>query len=345
MTPDWQEYLAANGARFDNGQIVDFGDPARELSAAREATVLCPLTHLAAFECTGNDARTFLHNQLTSDVNHLGADVAQYAAWCSPKGRMLVSFILSRNANGFLGLLSADLLAFTLKRLQMYVLRSKVNVLDRSPDFQCLGLSGPHAEAALQRAGLPLPAGPMSTASSAETTVIRLDERRFIIIADSATAATVWESLSKNAVPAGAPAWCWLDIQAGIPIIAEATKEAFVPQMVNFDKIGGVSFHKGCYPGQEVVARTQYLGKVKRHLYRFHAECGVAAGGSVYPVAGSTEQQPCGIIAGVAPSPDGGYDGLAVILEGTIENGELTTDDRNGGRCTLANVALVETAD
>ncbi len=237
MTSDWQDYLATHGARFDNGQIVDFGDPARELSAAREATVLCPLTHLAAFECTGNDAQTFLHNQLTSDVNHLGADAAQYAGWCSPKGRMLVSFILSRNTNGFLGLLSADLLAFTLKRLQMYVLRSKVSIVDRSAEFNCLGVSGPQAEAALQSAGLPVPTGPMSTASSATTKVIRLDELRFVIIADSATASTVWESLSKNAVPAGAPAWCWLDIQAGIPIIAEATKEAFVPQMVKWRQL------------------------------------------------------------------------------------------------------------
>ncbi len=345
MTPDWQDYLAAQGARFDNGQIVDFGDPARELSAAREATVLCPLTHLAPFECTGNDAPTFLHNQLTSDVNHLGTDAAQYAAWCSPKGRMLVSFILCRNENGYLGLLSADLLAFTLKRLQMYVLRSKVSIVDRSADLLCLGVSGPQAEAALQRAGLPVPKGSMHTASNATSTVIRIDEPRFIILAARATVPSVWEALSQNAVPAGMPAWRWLDIQAGIPLISEATKEAFVPQMVNYDKIGGVSFHKGCYPGQEVVARTQYLGKVKRHLYRFHAECGVATGGSVYPVAGSTEQQPCGIIAGIAPSPEGGYDGLAVILEGTIENGELTADDRNGGRCTLANVALVETAD
>ena len=344
MTPDWQTYLAARGARFDNEQIVDFGDQTGELSAAREATVLCPLTHLAPFECSGEDAQTFLHNQLTSDVNHLGKDAAQYAAWCSPKGRMLASFILSRNDNGYLGLLSADLRTFILKRLQMYVLRSKVKIVDRSSDLQCLGVAGPKAEAALLQAGLPMPTALMNTASNAKTTVIRLDEGRFIIITNSATAPSVWESLAQIAVPAGVPAWLWLDIQAGIPLITEATKEAFVPQMVNYDKIGGVSFHKGCYPGQEVVARTQYLGKVKRHLYRFHAEGGLPAGGSIYP-AGSSEAQPCGIIASTAPSPEGGYDGLAVILEGTIGNGELVADDRSGARGILGNVSLVETAD
>ena len=343
MTPDWQNYLAARGARFDNERIVDFGDQAGELTAAREATVLCPLTHLAPFECSGNDAQTFLHNQLTSDVNHLGSDAAQYAAWCSPKGRMLASFILCRNANGYLGLLSADLRAFILKRLQMYVLRSKVNIVDRSPNLQCMGVAGPQAETALQRTGLPVPPGSMTTAANAMATVIRLDTRRFIIIAAGATVPSVWESLAQVAVPAGAAAWLWLDIQAGIPLITEATKEAFVPQMVNYDKIGGVSFHKGCYPGQEVVARTQYLGKVKRHLYRFHAEHAVAAGGSIYP-DGSTES-PCGIIASTASSPEGGYDGLAVILEGTIGNGKLAADDRNGVRGILENVALVETAD
>ena len=344
MTPDWQTYLAARGAQFDNEQIVDFGDQSGELSAAREATVLCPLTHLAPFECSGEDAQTFLHNQLTSDVNHLGKDTAQYAAWCSPKGRMLASFILSRNDNGYLGLLSADLRTFILKRLQMYVLRSKVKIVDRSSDLQCLGVAGPKAEAALLQAGLPMPTALMNTASNAKTTVIRLDEGRFIIITNSATAPSVWESLAQIAVPTGVPAWLWLDIQAGTPLVTEATKEAFVPQMVNYDKIGGVSFHKGCYPGQEVVARTQYLGKVKRHLYRFHAEGGLPAGGSIYP-AGSSEAQPCGIIASTAPSPEGGYDGLAVILEGTIGNGELVADDRSGARGILGNVSLVETAD
>ncbi len=344
MTPDWQNYLAARGAHFDNEWIIDFGDQAAELSAAREATILCPLMHLAPFECSGEDAQTFLHNQLTSDVNHLGKDTAQYAAWCSPKGRMLASFILSRNDNGYLGLLSADLRTFILKRLQMYVLRSKVKIVDRSSDLQCLGVAGPQAEAALLQAGLPMPTALMNTASNAKTTVIRLDEGRFIIITNSATAPSVWESLAQIAVPTGVPAWLWLDIQAGTPFVTEATKEAFVPQMVNYDKIGGVSFHKGCYPGQEVVARTQYLGKVKRHLYRFHAEGGLPAGGSIYP-AGSSEAQPCGIIASTAPSPEGGYDGLAVILEGTIGNGELVADDRSGARGILGNVSLVETAD
>ena len=344
MTPDWQNYLAARGAHFDNEWIIDFGDQAAELSAAREATILCPLMHLAPFECSGEDAQTFLHNQLTSDVNHLGKDAAQYAAWCSPKGRMLASFILSRNDNGYLGLLSADLRTFILKRLQMYVLRSKVKIVDRSSDLQCLGVAGPKAEAALLQAGLPMPTALMNTASNAKTTVIRLDEGRFIIIANSATAPSVWEPLAQIAVPTGVPAWLWLDIQAGTPFVTEATKEAFVPQMVNYDKIGGVSFHKGCYPGQEVVARTQYLGKVKRHLYRFHAERGLPAGGSIYP-AGSSEAQPCGIIASTAPSPEGGYDGLAVILEGTIGNGELVADDRSGARGILGNVSLVETAD
>lgn len=344
MTPDWQNYLAARGAHFDNEWIIDFGDQAAELSAAREATILCPLMHLAPFECSGEDAQTFLHNQLTSDVNHLGKDTAQYAAWCSPKGRMLASFILSRNDNGYLGLLSADLRTFILKRLQMYVLRSKVKIVDRSSDLQCLGVAGPKAEAALLQAGLPMPTALMNTASNAKTTVIRLDEGRFIIITNSATAPSVWESLAQIAVPTGVPAWLWLDIQAGTPFVTEATKEAFVPQMVNYDKIGGVSFHKGCYPGQEVVARTQYLGKVKRHLYRFHAEGGLPAGGSIYP-AGSSEAQPCGIIASTAPSPEGGYDGLAVILEGTIGNGELVADDRSGARGILGNVSLVETAD
>ena len=341
MTSDWQSYLAARGARFNEGNIPDFGDQRRELLAARDATVVCPLTHLGAFECSGDDAQAFLHNQFTSDVNHLESGAAQYAAWCSPKGRMLASFILWRDDSGIRGLVSADLLAPILKRLHIYVFRSKVKIVDLSPDVQCIGLSGPNAETALQKAGLAVSSVPMLTTSNPAATVIRLDEKRFIIVARSESAPSLWESLSQTATPAGAAAWLWLDIQAGIPGITEATKESFIPQMINFDKIGGVSFHKGCYPGQEVVARTQYLGKVKRHLYRFHAASDIAAGQPIFP-AGSTEAAPCGIVACVAPSPQGGYDGLGVILEGTTgESGELSAKDRDGQPCALEKVMIV----
>ena len=329
MNADWQEYLGAQGARINDGKVRDFGNPEGELATARDATVVVPLTHLGLIECAGDDARAFLHNQLTSDVNHLEAAGAQYAAWCSPKGRMLSNLLLFRRDGTYLALLSADLREFIQKRLQVYVLRSKVKIGDRSADHEIIGVSGPQAAAALQNAGLPMPAAAMSTAGFAGGSVVRLDGNRCIVAVASGSAADIWQRLAAVAAPAGTPAWQWLDVAAGIPWIVEATKEAFVPQMVNLDRIGGVSFHKGCYPGQEVVARTQYLGKVKRHLYRTRAAGPVAAGTPIFPIA--TPDQPCGQIAGAAAAPGGGYDVLAVILEDAVGQGKLRAALPDGG--------------
>ena len=339
MNPDWQEFLGAKGARIVDGIVGDFGDLGAELVIAREATVISPLTHLGLIECSGDDARTFLQNQLTSDVNHLETGSAQHSSWCSHKGRMLASLVLYRRDIGYMVLLSADLQEFIQKRLQIYVLRSNVKISDRSTDHVLIGLSGPQAEAALQSAGLLVPASPMQTSSVGNATVLRLDRTRYILVVASETAASVWNSLSAHAKAAGTAAWQWLDIQAGLPLITGATKEAFVPQMVNLDKIGGVSFHKGCYPGQEVVARTQYLGKVKRHLYSFHASSPIIPGMQVS--AAESPEHACGMVANASPAPDGGYAGLAIVLEGTIASSELSVGLQDGQSVTLSNLAIV----
>ena len=339
MNADWQEYLGAQGARIDDGKVSDFGNPAGELAAAREATVFVPLTHLGLIECAGDDARAFLHNQLTSDVNHLAAGSAQYAAWCSPKGRMLANFLLFRRDAAYLALLAADQREFIQKRLQVYVLRSQVKISDRSADHALIGVSGPQAAAALQNAGLPVPDAALATAGFADGAVVRLDDARYLVAVAAGAAAGTWQRLAAVAAPAGAPAWQWLDVAAGIPWIVEATREAFVPQMANLDRIGGVSFHKGCYPGQEVVARTQYLGKVKRHLYRARAAAPLAAGMPVF--SPEAPDQPCGQIANAAAAPGGGYDALAVLLEDAAGQGELRAVPAEGGGIGLTGLAPV----
>ncbi len=317
----WQEFLGGSDARIENGRITDFGDNVAELASARDATIVSPLVHLGLIECSGEEAKSFLHNQLTSDINHLASGSAQHSAWCTAKGRMLASFLLYRNGFDYRALLASDLLATIQKRLQMFVLRSRVKIADLSSGQEIIGLSGPQAEAALHNAGLPVPASVLETASFASGSVIRLDGSRLIIVVVSAAAADLWKTLGEMARPAGTPVWQWLDIQAGIPLITDATKEAFVPQMANFDKLGAVSFHKGCYPGQEVVARTQYLGKVKRHLYRIHAASAITPGTAIYTA--EHLESPCGMIANAAPAPGGGYDALAVVQESFVETDNL----------------------
>ena len=319
MNTIWQDFLKTRGARFDKGVVADFGHPADELAATRAGTVLVPLDHLALFECTGEDATSFLHNQLTSDVNHLDAGTAQHSSWCTHKGRMQASFILYRQGADYRALLSADLLDSTLKQLQRYVLRAKARLRDLSNEQIAIGVSGPQAGESLRAAGLTVPEAPMTTLDAGTGTTIRLDAQRFIVIADAAAAPALYDRLAGVARPAGVPVWHWLDIEAGIVLVTADTKEEFVPQMVNFDKIGGVSFHKGCYPGQEVVARAQYLGKIKRHLYQIRTNGPMVAGGSLF-LAGKSEQ-PCGLIANTAPAPDGLFAALAVIKE------EATADE------------------
>ena len=254
MNSNWQEFLGACGARIDQTLVGDFGDSQAELAAARTATVISPLAHLGLIEFSGEDAKSFLHNQLTSDVNHLEPASAQHSAWCTAKGRMLASFLLYRSGSSYRALLAADLQAATQKRLKMFVLRSKVVINELSEGSEMIGLSGPNSAAMLTDAGLPAPVREMEVATFADGEVIRVDEARYVVVVASAAAKTLWPQLAASARQVGTPVWQWLDIQAGIPLISEATKEAFVPQMTNFDKIGGVSFHKGCYPGQEVIA-------------------------------------------------------------------------------------------
>jgi folate-binding protein YgfZ len=151
----------------------------------------------------------------------------------------------------------------------------------------------------------------MTSAISTQANVIGLEAGRYIVAVQQETIADLWNKLTLKAQPAGLPAWRWLDVQAGFPLVTAATKEEFVPQMADFEKLGGISFHKGCYPGQEIVARTQYLGKVKRHLYRVTSDQLLEAGADLH--SPDNPDQACGKIVSGAPSPTGGYEALAVV--------------------------------
>lgn len=327
MNPHWRSFLESTKAIFadDSTELLNFGDAAGELKAAQEQTVLVPLTHFGLIEAQGEDAKPFLHSQFTSDINHLSDGKAQHSAWCTAKGRMQASFLTWRTGDVYQLALSADLQEASQKRLQMFVLRSKVKLASQTEQKILLGLAGPQAAAALVDAGLPCPTDPMSTLSEAGTTVLRLDDGRFVIVTTHENMETVWQKLSLKARPAGLPVWRWLDIQAGLPLITAATREEFVPQMADFEKIGGVSFHKGCYPGQEIVARTQYLGKVKRHLYRLKSNECLQAGDDLH--SPDNPDQTCGKIVSAAPSPAGGFEALAVVQSNFADNlhlGSLT---------------------
>jgi tRNA-modifying protein YgfZ len=323
MSFDWRALNGLTGAVFEDALPVHLGNLNDELSACRNGlNVIAPLVDRAWVYCSGADAKTFLHNQLTSDINHLVTDRWQHSSWCTAKGRMLGSFIVVRPAaeEGYLLQMAAELAPPILKRLKMFVLRSKVALEDNSEARISFGLAGKNIVDALRQTGLPVPAGEYEAASFVEGFVVREAQDRYQVVVASQKAAELWAKLSAAARQVGLQAWRWLGVRSGIPLplVRQATQEEFVPQMVNFDKIGGVSFHKGCYPGQEIIARTQYLGKVKRHLYWGHADQVLAGGVPLF--AATDPQQSCGVVVDAAPSPEGGWDALVVMLENAVDD-------------------------
>ncbi len=326
MTPHWHSFLQSAEATFsaDSDLPLHFGDASGELQAAAEQTVLVPLTHLAVIDVTGEDARSFLHSQLTSDINHLAPNQVQHAGWCTANGRMQASFLVWRQADSYRLLIAADLLEASLKRLKMFVLRSKVT-LTANVEAVVLGISGRQAAEALQATGLPVPAQLLTQELAGDDAVLAIDDQRYLLVTPFSRVASVWPGLSSKARLAGVPAWRWLDVRAAFPLVTLATKEEFVPQMADFEKIGGVSFHKGCYPGQEIVARTQYLGKVKRHLFRLSAALPLNAGDDLY--SPDNPDQSVGKVMSAAPSPTGGSVALAVVQSNFAGNLRLGSRD------------------
>ncbi|OIR02228.1 tRNA-modifying protein YgfZ [mine drainage metagenome] len=313
MNPDWQNFLATQGAQIQDGVVQHFGDADAERIATRDGTVICDLSQFGIIKVSGEEAKGFLHNLFSSDVNALTPQHALPSSFNTAKGRALATFLIWRNETEYFLHLPQSLLAPIQKKLSMFVLRAKVKVGDASDNIVCLGLSGANAASLLQQHFPALPPNPLDIAYHEDTGLIRLGADRFQLIATPQRAPALWQQLGTEAKPVGSPCWDWLNIRAGIPVILPQTQEAFVPQMANLDLIGAVNFKKGCYPGQEIVARMQYLGKNKRRMYLAHVESDAApqAGSELFSM--EMEGQSCGTVVNVQAAPGGGYDLLAVI--------------------------------
>jgi folate-binding protein YgfZ len=334
MNPIWQTAIEHSGGRTTEDGTAVFGDTAAELAQAQSDTVVVPLVHVGLIRATGEDAAEFLQNLLTNDTRRQHPDRAQYNAFCTAKGRMLASFLAWRDGTDYLLQLSRDLHPAILRKLGMFVLRSKVKLSDASDELAVIGLAGSGAAAVVHTLGAN-PDAPMSVAQIAQGIVIQLDGQRYQIVVRAEALAAVWQQLAALAHPAGTPVWEWLDIRAGVPQITTPTQEAFVPQMANFELIGGVSFQKGCYPGQEIVARTQYLGKLKRRMYLAHlaGQTGVEAGNPLY--SPDLPDQSCGVVVNAAAAPGGGHDLLAVVQMSSAESGDVRLGAMDGPPLTF----------
>jgi folate-binding protein YgfZ len=275
-------------------------------AGANPKDFVAPLTSLGLLAFSGEEAATFLHNQLTNDVEHLDTGEVRLAGYCSPKGRLLATMLIWKSNDAIMLLLPHALLPAIQKRLQMFVLRAKVKVQDASQQQAILGLAGDQAAAALQAWFPQLPAQPYAKIDNPSGTLMRLANgadgvARYQWIVANAAAIDAWPRLRTVLAAADEAAWRLGDIQAGVPQITAATQEKFVPQMINFELIGGVNFKKGCYPGQEIVARSQYLGKLKRRMMLATIEnVSGAAAAAIQPgveiFSSADPEQPCGTI-------------------------------------------------
>jgi folate-binding protein YgfZ len=313
MNQDWQHFLAAQGAQIQDGVVQHFGAAAAERTATRDNTVLCDLSQFGVLKVSGAEAQGFLHNLFSSDVNALTPQHALPSSFNTAKGRTLATFLIWRTGADYFLQLPLELTATIRKKLSMYVLRAKVKIEDASDGIVCLGLSGANIAAFLQREFPALPQNPLDVVHYDDSGLIRLGSDRFQLNTTPQQASAIWQRLSTDARPVGSPCWDWLNIRAGIPVILPQTQEEFVPQMANLDLIGAVNFKKGCYPGQEIVARMQYLGKTKRRMYLAHVDSDVAPQAGDELFSAEMEGQPCGMVVNAQAAPDGGFDLLAVV--------------------------------
>ena len=282
---------------------------------------VAPLGHLGVIRIAGEDAAKFIHGQLTQDFSLLGQDAARLSAFCSAKGRMQASFIGFKRPNGDILLVgSADLVPATAKRLSMFVMRAKAKVTDATAEFSLWGLAGDAIK---------------TIAGGAHSTWAKADF-------DDATAVNLYPALGITRqlwlAPVGSPApagialepalWAWGEVQSGVATLSAPLAEAFVPQMLNYESIGGVNFKKGCYPGQEVVARSQFRGTLKRRAYLVHSAEAMEPGQSIF--APQDAEQPVATVVQAAASPTGGFDAIISGQTSAIEAGALHLGDTSG---------------
>ena len=279
------------------------------------------LPHLGVIGVQGDDAASFLQGQLTQDFALLGLSEARLAAYCTAKGRMQASFVgFKRNHGEILLVVSRDVLAPTLKRLSMFVLRAKAKLRDATAEFDLYGLAG--SAASELAPGLPAPWSKADVGSASIVSLYPADGQ----------ARSLWVAAAGEAAPQG-PAlghelWLWGEVRSGIATITAAIAEAFVPQMLNYESVGGVNFKKGCYPGQEVVARSQFRGTLKKRAYLAHSPEALQAGQEIFHE--SDPSQPCGLVAEAAPAPGGGWDAIVSIQVAASQAGALTAGSPQG---------------
>jgi folate-binding protein YgfZ len=291
---------------------------------------VAPLTHLGLIRAQGEEAAKFLHNQLTQDFLLMGAGEARLAGFCSAKGRLQASFVgVKRSPTDILLICSRDLLAATLKRMSMFVMRAKLKLTDATDEFALYGLAGSALDQAIKKVAT-YDHRAWAKADIDTQSLVNLypadGTARALLVAPVGTAPPQGQAMTQNL-------WDWSEVRSGITTVSLPIVEAFVPQMINYESVGGVNFKKGCYPGQEVVARSQFRGTLKRRAFLGHAVEPMKAGDEVFLPTG--EGQPCGTVAQAAAAPGGGFDAIVSMQISAFDAGDVRLGQVKGPVLTL----------
>ncbi len=263
MNQNWKNFLLDQNALFKSESDITFKEHCHDNANNNK---IYPIAHLAVLKIGGADAVKLLQGQVTCNVNEVTETKSSLGALCTPKGRAITTFLLIKTPDYFLMVLPRELLEIVQKRLQMYVLRSAVTLTNCSDQLCLIGLSesGRQTECLFDTRQI-------------NGNDIRINfsktEARHLIITEPDQAIKLWSVAinEQNFIATNSEQWRYKDLLSGLPWLTTETTEEFIPQMLNLDQLGGISYNKGCYTGQEIVARTHYLGKTKREL--FLAEC------------------------------------------------------------------------
>ncbi len=314
----------------DDNSVMTFSldKPPAAPTAALRLEGVAALPHLGVIRAQGEEAAKFLQGQLTHDFALWPAGRARLAGYCSPKGRLLASFVAVRlAADDFALVVSRDILPTTLKRLSMFVLRAKVRLTDASDAFSLHGLAGEAARQALASSA-PVPWTDRETAGAHHIALYPADGMpRALRLAPAAAPVPEGPALD-------AGQWAWGEVRSGVAAITAAVVEAFVPQMLNYESVDGVNFKKGCYPGQEVVARAQFRGQIKRRASLALADGPLQPGQELFDPA--DPEQPCGLVAAAAATPgDAGGSCAAIVSVQQLPSGDAGRTLQTAGGTVL----------
>ena len=328
MNTNWIDFLKANNATFTDNSEINFLKNQQDIS-----NTITAIAHLAILKVTGNDADQFLQGQLTCNINDITQSNSFFAAFCNAKGRTISTLLALKDADSFLLILPKVLADKVIRKLQMYILRSNVQLSNVTDELCLMGITTNNADLFTH-----LPETSFAVTNNSEI-IIKLpsNENRFLHIGPVAIAKSLWTKLieKNNFSMSDSNTWEYQDISAGIPWLTEDSSEEYIPQMLNIDKLGGISFNKGCYTGQEIVARTHYLGKAKREL--FLAECNsIALQGNEPLMITNENEQAIGKVLSIQPGTQN-YKMLIVIAVTEAKSENLMVNNSNQARINIVN--------